>query len=157
DKIREAEKRGAGMVDPFAAHRKRPLAEHLAVWRGVLASESSESQANMVATRTRKVLDGCRVETFADLAGGDFAAAVPTFLADLGRDSAPVELPPDKQEWSVGELSKLFGIHRASVSTYVRRHRLAVTGSTRTRRYPRATVEAIAREAARGCSIQMAN
>ena len=60
--VRKAELGKVGIGDPFEAHRKRPLRKHLADFEAaLLAKGDTGKQAQQVASRARKVLDGCGV------------------------------------------------------------------------------------------------
>src|SRR6266542_4222878 len=58
--VRQAEMEEAGIVDPFAAHRRRPLAEHLADYKNELAArDNTPAYVNLAIARLETVFDGC--------------------------------------------------------------------------------------------------
>lgn len=74
-----AERERANGKDPFAAHRKVPLADHLAAYRRSFAEKGhTERQAALSFARASAVLDGCRFMYLADLDAG----AAQTWLSD---------------------------------------------------------------------------
>ena len=76
----EVEQERAGNVDPFKAHRKRPLSEHLLNWQASLkASGRAEDYIALKRSRMQAVLDGCGWVFAADMA----ADRLETFLLDL--------------------------------------------------------------------------
>ena len=57
-----------GDIDPFEDHRKQPLTSHLDDFEAaLLAKEATAKQAQQVASRCRKIIDGCRFKMLADL------------------------------------------------------------------------------------------
>src|SRR5262245_54264964 len=55
--VRKAERRRAGMEDPFEEHRKRPLLDHLGDFKAYLANkESSGDYVQTTAQRVQSVL-----------------------------------------------------------------------------------------------------
>jgi integrase len=81
--VRRAEGEKAGVRDPFADHRKAPLATHLSAWEGVLTARgNSPDYVELKVSRVRKLLDACRLIFIGDLS----ASRVETALADM-RDS----------------------------------------------------------------------
>src|SRR5262249_50936560 len=88
--IREAEMGKAGIADPYKEHHKRPLAEHLKEFEAsLLAKGDKPKQARQVASRAKKVIDGCGFVFITDLS----ASRVLTFLSGL-REQGRRPLPP---------------------------------------------------------------
>jgi len=152
---RKAELGKVGIRDLYAEHRKRPLAEHLADFEQSLrAGGSGAKHVQHTAHSVRRILDGCRFVFMADLS----ASRVGTYLADLRR--SPGERPaldPSKAEYRKRELAELLGIKPAAVTSLVKRHRLAATGSSKDRLFPKATAAALLSLRADGRSIRTSN
>ena len=73
--VRRARREGAGDIDPFEDHRKRPLAEHLEDFEmGLLAKGVTEKQAGQAAARCLRVIEACRFEKLADLSPSTVAS-----------------------------------------------------------------------------------
>ncbi|MHC4867775.1 MAG: tyrosine-type recombinase/integrase [Planctomycetota bacterium] len=65
---REAELAQAGVVDKYAKHRSRPLAEHLADFKTSLLSKGTTGgHAQLTSNRIRAILEGCRFTLMADI------------------------------------------------------------------------------------------
>ena len=90
DLKRKAMKCRAGLADPFDAHRKRPLSEHVAEFEKSLEDNgNTAAYCRLVANRARRVIDDCRFRRIADISASRAQAA----LADLKRgDSKQVGL-----------------------------------------------------------------
>ncbi len=126
----------AGVIDPFEAHRGRPIEEHLAGWEKHLRSkDSTPKHVRTKLAAARRVIGGCGFEKLADLS----ASRVEEFLAELRAPAACPELEPGKEWYTKAELAAALGVKREAVTPLVKRHRLAATGCGRARRYPRAT------------------
>lgn len=68
DKDRHAERQAAGMVDPFADHRKKPLKEHIADFRNHLESKGDcADHVKLTESRVRSVIEGCRFQRIPDV------------------------------------------------------------------------------------------
>ena len=82
DLKRKAMQCRAGVADPFEAHRKRPLSEHLADFEKSLEHKgNTTTHCRQVTNRARRVVDDCRFRRI-----GDFSASrVQRALADLKR------------------------------------------------------------------------
>jgi hypothetical protein len=143
-----------GLVDPERAGAGRPLADHLKDFHADLLDKgTSAKQAGQVVARVRRVLDACRFVYPADLS----APKVQAFLADLRRDRPAAEVPTDRDWFTKSEAAALLSAKPSAVNALIRRHRLEATGEGKARRYPRSTVEALARLRSRGSSVQTAN
>ena len=145
-----------GLGDPFEAHRKRPLLEHLAEFRSaLLAKGDSARQAEEVAAGVRRVLTGCRFVFMGDLS----ASRTMDYLATLRAGRTLPEFAPGQEWFTRAESAAALGVRRKSVSELVRRHGLATTGKGKgkARRFPRATVEALRDRLSRGASVQTVN
>ena len=68
--IREAERAEAGLVDPFADQRKRPLTDHVAAFRQHLESKAnSVEHVSLTTARIQAVFKGCGFKLLGDLDG----------------------------------------------------------------------------------------
>ncbi len=77
---RDAEWQRAGLINRFAEHRKRALAEHVAEWQENLVSKGCTGKhAGQSANRVRRVLDGCTFVFWPNVS----ASHVQAFLAGL--------------------------------------------------------------------------
>jgi excisionase family DNA binding protein len=155
EKLKKAAHAEAGMADPFQAHRKRPLAEHLADYRReVEARGGSPRYVEMVGSRLAALLDGCGFRLTADLS----ASRVLDWLAGLrSTAAAPAELPEGKAWFTPREAAALLGVQVKSVGVAVRRGRLEAAGKGKARRFPRATVEALLARPDQGASVETTN
>jgi hypothetical protein len=65
---RRAARQQVGLIDPFEAHRGRPLAEHVADWeRDLLARGNTAKHAATSAARVRRVFAACGFKTLDDV------------------------------------------------------------------------------------------
>ena len=152
---REASMGRAGFRDPFEAHRKRPLVEHLTDFHKELAArDNAPRYVELVISRLRALLDGCGFRLIADLS----ASRAADWLADLRRQGKPrAELPAGQEWFTAKEAAALLGIQRLSVGTAVRRLRLEAVGKGKARRFPRATIETLQDRFSRGVCVQTTN
>jgi integrase len=153
--VKKAELGKAGISDPFEAHRKRPLAEHLADFEADLkAKGSTPKQVRLKIGRIRRLLKGCQFVFMADLS----ASRVQQYLADLRENGRVLpSLDPAKESFTRAELAQSIGVKAATVNTLVRRHRLEASGNGKARRFPRSTAVALHERLGRGAGIQTAN
>jgi integrase len=152
--VRRAELEKAGVRDPFADHRKRPLADHVADWeRSLRAGGASPKYVQQTVTCARKLIAGCGFVFPSDLS----ASRVQSFLSGLRADG-PTPAPDEGKEWYVrAELAGLLGVKPSAVPSLVKRHRLAAEGNGKARRFPRATAEALLALRTRGHGPKTAN
>jgi integrase len=117
----------------------------------LLAKGDTSKQAGQVASRVRRVLDGCGFVFMGDLS----ASRVMEYLATL-RDGgrALPSLESGKSEYTLKELATALAIRPHNVKGLVRRHGLEAMGNGKARRFPRATAEALRDRLARGVSVQ---
>lgn len=155
DLIRKAEMGKAGVVDPFEAHRDRPLAEHLADFRRDLeARDNSPRYTEMVASRLEDLIRGCGFALIRDLD----ASRAQDWLADLRRKGKQRAALPPGQEWFTrNEVAALLGVKPFSIPPLVSRHRLQAQGQGKARRYARATVETLQDRQSQGVSVATTN
>jgi integrase len=142
-----------GYADPAEEHATRPLADHLADYAAYLEAKGDTStHVTLTVSRIRAVLDGCEFVFPRDLD----AHTVSAWLTTLRRDGTPVALP-DRAEFTPAEVADLLGITGAALRAAVKRLNLPVTGNGKARRFPRATVEALALTRAKGVSPETVN
>ncbi len=153
--VRQAEMEEAGIVDPFAAHRRRPLAEHLADYKNELAArDNTPAYVNLAIARLETVFDGCGFVLLADLS----ASRVLDFLARLRQERRPLPpLEPGKESFTRAELAAALGVKPTSIHELICRHQLPATGRRQARRFPRQTVEFLRERLRRGKSVQTTN
>lgn len=155
DRVKKAELGRAGIVDPFEAHRKRPLADQLADFEADLTAKGNgPKQVKLKIGRVRRLPAGCRFFFLEDLSG----SRVQQYLADLRDNGRPLSpLDPGKEWYTRAELGGAIGVKPATVKALVRRHGLDAEGNGKARRFPRATVEALRARLGRGAGVQTAN
>jgi integrase len=150
---RRIERRKLGYADPAEEHATRPLADHLADYAAYLEAKGDTSaHVTLTVSRIRAVFDGCRFVFPRDLD----ANTVSIWLTTLRRDGTPVALP-DQAEFMPAEVADLLGITGAALRATVKRLNLPATGNGKARRFPRATVEALAQTQAKGVSPETVN
>jgi excisionase family DNA binding protein len=144
-----------GMGDPYAAHRKRPLGDHLDGYRASLSAKGAGlSYVALVLSRLKAVSVGCGWRTLSDLS----ASQADQWL-DQQRTSgrASVNLPQEISEFTPGETAKILGVSLSAVRESVKRLGLEATGKGKARRFPRKTVEALLDRRGQGLSGQTLN
>ena len=144
-----------GLTDPFAEHRRRPLADHLADFAAHLrAKGDTEEHVRLTAARVTAMFDGCGFGRLGDVDAGRAAE----WLAALRRPArTTTELPAGRAAFTPAEAASLLGISGAAVRASVKRYGLKADGQGRARRLPRSTVEALVERAGRGCGPATAN
>ncbi len=79
DHVKRSRREAAGDVDPFEAHRKRPLADHVADFRQYLESKANTSgHVRQTCSRIEAAFNACHFTKLADLSAG----RVSNWLAD---------------------------------------------------------------------------
>ncbi|VTT98141.1 integrase-recombinase protein : Marine sediment metagenome DNA, contig: S06H3_L02821 (Fragment) OS=marine sediment metagenome GN=S06H3_17168 PE=4 SV=1: Phage_integrase [Gemmataceae bacterium] len=150
---RKASRVRVGLIDPAEEHARRPLAEHLKDYAAYLDAKGNVSEHNKATVaKVSAIMAACRFVYPADLD----AAKVSAFLADLRRPSRVVALPPG-DVFSSSAAAKLLGLTPDAVRRFVARHRLPTVGTGKNRRLPRATVQHIAEQGAKGAGPTTAN
>ena len=102
--------------------------------------------------RVKALLAGCRFAVIADADAGRASE----WLIALRRDAAPVAVPSE-DSFTPAATAKLLGISGAAVRAAVTRWNLPATGIGKARTFPRATVEALVLNRAKGCGPETAN
>ncbi len=151
----DAQLAGVGITDPYADHRRRPLAEHVDDFGRYLSGKGDTPRhVREIVARCKAVLAGIDADAFEDLQ----PSAVVEFLASL-RDR-PDERPPleDGQEWfTKKELVAAVGVHPGSAARLLARDGLSARGYGKARRYPRSAVEALRERLAPGVGASTTN
>lgn len=84
----KASEMGRAVADPYAQHRHRPLAEHLADWQLELTSRGNTAPyVRLKVGRVRRLVTGCGFERIADLS----ASRVESWLAELRKGGAVLD------------------------------------------------------------------
>ena len=153
-RLADAELARHGLADPYADSKKCTLADHLHDFAGSLrAKGDGPRHVALTVSRINAVLDGTQVVWLADLDSGRVA----DLLIDLRADRQGIELP-DGQDWfKLSEVAELLDVKPGSVSKAVQRNRLEATGAGKARRFPKATVHALAERMSKGLSSETSN
>ena len=150
---RKASRVRSGYTDPAEEHARRPLAEHLEDYAAALQAKGGTARhVRQTCACVSAMFGGCGFAFLGDVDAGKAAG----WLNTLRRDVAPQALPPG-DTFTPAEAAKLLGVSRSAVANSVKRLALAAAGNGKARRLPRATVEALARNRAKGCGPETAN
>ncbi len=152
---KKSDRLDAGMGDPFEEHAKRPLLEHLADYvRDLRAGGRVAGHVAKTEARIKTILAGCGFAFIRDLNSEKVAA----FLCQLRQDRPRPELPAGQFWFTPRELVAALGGERpGKLARLLRRERLEVEGTGKSRRYPRPTVEALQAHCCRGIGISTSN
>jgi excisionase family DNA binding protein len=153
--LADAAMRQHGMADPYADHRKRSLADHLADFRAALTAKgNSPDYVALVLGRLQALADGCGWQTLA----AQSASQADEWLTRQRTAGRPAPALPDGLDaFTPAQTAKLLGVSLAAVRDAVKRHRLEATGQGKARRFPRATVEALLDRQGQGTGAQTRN
>ena len=153
DTERKASRIRSGYTDPAEEHARRPLADHLAEYAAYLeAKGGTADHVRQTKSRVSALLSGCGFVFPLDADAGKAA----DWLNTLRRDGSPLELPP-ADSFKPADAAKLLGISGAAVRAAVKRLNLPAAGSGKARAFPRATVEALVLNKAKGCGPETVN
>lgn len=142
----QVEKDRAGIVDPHAAHRGRPLADHVTEWEAaLLAGGATEKHSRQTTACVRRVFEACGFNFIADLSG----SPVQAYLAGLKSDTPAVALP-DGEWFTKQQICELLDSNKVAVSKLIARHRVRAEGNGRARKYHRDGVARLLARSARG-------
>jgi integrase/recombinase XerC len=142
-----------GIVDPFGTSKNRPLTEHLADYETHLtAKNNSREYVALAVSRIRAVFEGCGFVTATDLN----ASRVNQWLVTLQAPVTAMAIPP-QESFTPNEAAAVLGISGSAVRDHVKRHGLTATGNGKARRYPRATLVALATRRAQGVGPETVN
>ncbi|AMV23318.1 hypothetical protein VT84_02845 [Gemmata sp. SH-PL17] len=143
-----------GLTNPFAAHRQRPLADHLKDFAAHLrAKGDTEPHIQLTIGRVRGMFDGCNFNRLEDID----SVRASEWLTAIRQPAAVITIPPRATEFTPAQVAGLLGITGAAVRAAIKRQGLTVTGQGKARRYPRATVEALAERVTRGVGPETVN
>ena len=150
---RKASRVRSGFTDPAEEHARRPLAEHLNDYTAFLESKGGTSKhVRLTIGRISAMFAGCGFAFPKDMDAGN----VSVWLNALRRDGMPVELP-EGDSFTPGDVAKLLGVGPSALARTISRHQLAATGNGKARRLPRATVETLVANRAKGAGPTTAN
>jgi integrase/recombinase XerC len=151
---RESAHRKEGLIDPYADHRKRPLAEHLADFERALVSKGNTAEyVRLVISRLTSLFDGCAFKSIADLS----ASRVADWLASLRVNQRILELPSNREVFTPRETATMLGITVDGLRSTMKRLRLKAEGNGKARRLSRSTVESLLERTRRGKAVQTTN
>ena len=150
---RKASRVRSGYADPVEEHVRRPLADHLTDYAAHLEAKGNTADHTQQTTkRVTALLAGCGFVFPRDADTGKVAE----WLNSLRRDRIPTDLP-DGDLFAPINVAKLLGISGTAVRSAVKRLNLPATGKGKARTFPRATVEALVLNKAKGCSPETVN
>jgi integrase len=155
--VRDGER---GMVKlPTAAEKRRSLADHLADYeRFLLAKGDGAKHTRDTVYRVNVILNACEADDLADLQPSAVVEALAGLRQPAGtRRVAAEDLPPELEDFTKGEVVRLLGCHPHSIARMLRRLGVDATGNGKSRRYPRATVEALRAQLRQGRGIATSN
>jgi integrase/recombinase XerD len=85
--VRRTEREAAGLVDPYDAHRKRPIQEHLKAFESYLSNKgTTENYLKTTLQRARAVVAACKCERLDQLSAG----RVQAYLAGLRKEGMSI-------------------------------------------------------------------
>ncbi len=85
---RGVERRRSGLVDRFAEHLKRPLADHVDEWGEALTAKGgTEQHSKLSANRVRRIVKACKFRLWSDVS----ASRVSRYLADRRSEGLSAE------------------------------------------------------------------
>lgn len=148
---RQAERGEVGMVDPHAA---RPLADHLKDYAAHLEAKGNcERHNDLTAAQLAAMAAECEFKTARQLDAGKVAA----WLTARRRDGEAVTLPAGVAAFTPAEAAAALGVTVGALAKAIRRHGLTATGQGKARRIPRAAVEVLAANRAKGTGPETTN
>ncbi|MSQ96823.1 MAG: hypothetical protein EXR98_20030 [Gemmataceae bacterium] len=144
-----------GMIDPFEAHRKQPLVQHLLQFRIVLSAKgNSPVYVALVVGRLQALIDGCGWKMLEDLSASQADGWLATTRTSR---SVAQELPPDLDTFAALEASKLLGVSLPAFRGWIKKYTLPTIGEGRARKYARATVQTMLDRQVVGTGAQTRN
>ena len=150
---RKASRVRAGFTDPAEEHARRPLAEHLKHYAAALEAKG-DVPAHVKETRAKitALFAGCGFVFPLDVDAGKATE----WLNALRRPAAAVELPAG-DAFTPAAAAQLLGLTPDGLRKAIQQNRLAATGNGKARRFPRATVQALADRCCTGVSPSTVN
>lgn len=151
-KVREAERRKAGLSDARAELLNLPLADHLPEWRRDLVSRSvTPADAARYGMHVARCLEACGFALPRDID----PVAVREYLQDMRADGGAAAL--DRDAYRPAEAAALLGVTLKAAGREVTKLGLPALGWGKSRRFPRETVAALLERRARGVSPRTRN
>lgn len=152
--VTDAQLGKVGLVNPFKDQGEKPLGEHIDDFRAALAARGNAPRyVSLVHARLKALCDGCEFRFLADIS----ASKATDWLAKQRSDTQISDLPKDQVEFTRSEAAAALGMTVTAFRDAVKRQSLAAIGAGRSRRYSRATVEAVRDRLGRGSSVQTTN
>ncbi len=150
---RTASRVRVGIIDPAEEHARRALTEHLKDYAAALEAKGSTIEhVRQTVGRISALLAGCGFVFPHDAE----TAKASEWLNSIRRDSATVAIPR-VDSFTPADCAKLLGISGAAVRAAVKRLNLAAMGTGKDRTFPRATVEALSMNRAKGSGPETVN
>ena len=144
----------AGMTDPYAEFTAKPLAALVEDYGKSLLRKRDTADHIVRTTRSiTAVLDGIGANHLADLD----AEQIADFLGERMEAGKAVRLPAGVEFFTGKELRHLLGLTRDAIAKAIRNRGLTAVGNGKTRRYPWATVQALAERKGKGIGAETFN
>ena len=144
----------AGMTDPFAEFADKPLAELVADYGKTLnRKKDTPDHIERTARNILAAIEGSRASRLADLD----AEKVADFLGERMQEGKAARLPAGVELFTGKEVRHLLGLTRDAIAKAIRNRGLGALGNGKTRRYPRATVKALADRKGKGIGAETFN
>jgi integrase/recombinase XerC len=144
----------SGFTDPAEEHGRRPLADHLNDYAAYLdAKGNTPKHMRDTIARCKTVFAGCGFVFPFDTD----ATKVSEWLVGRRRAGMPIALPEGAESFRPSEAARLLGISLQALSRAMARHGLPASGNGKARRIPRATVEALVTNKAKGAGPETIN
>ena len=151
---RRAERARVGYLDPAEEHGCRPLAEHLSDYSVALTAKGNTPDHTIqTVARVTALFTGCGFVMPPDMN----PAKAAEWLNALRRPGVGLVIPDGLTEFTPAAVAELLGVSGAAVRAAVKLHKLPATGKGKARRFPRATVEALAARSNRGRGPETVN
>lgn len=143
--------RKAGLIEP--RQTGRPLLAHLEDFEQALRTGNTVAYVKLVLGRLRAIAAGCGWQALAEMNAVD----AEDWLRREGQGGGGIGLPEGQEWFTPRETARLLGVSLAAIRSSIQRHRLPAEGRGRKRRYPRATVQALADRQGLGMGAQTRN
>lgn len=144
---------GVGLADPFAAHKRTPLADHLTAYREHLTAKGNTADhCKQTCDRIAAMFARCGFVLPTDLDAGRASE----WLNAIRTGTRAVVVPPG-DSFTPAQVAALFGVSGAAVRATLKRLGMTGTGHGKARRYQRATVVAMADRTGQGVGPETVN
>jgi integrase/recombinase XerC len=141
---------GIGQFEPAA---KKLLVDHLADYQSHLTQKGNTPDHTADTVRkVRRLFTACKFVYPGDLD----VVQVGTWLVGLRQEGDTVEVP-DRETFAPADVAALLGVSGAAIRGNVKRWNLAAEGNGKARKFPRATVLALAARMSQGASPATVN